>query len=118
MKTGVKSVVYVVVSIVVVFGIVSVLEQQPNRIKQNNNPRILQKKNNHHKIYKTCLHSPPPFNLPLKQMMNSVILHILTYVYQVGLRIWIVMNPTPNFNVLYPDQHKFDSDKDGIGCEK
>jgi len=22
-----------------------------------------------------------------------------------------------NFIVLYPDQHKFDSDKDGIGCE-
>ena len=23
-----------------------------------------------------------------------------------------------NFVVLYPDQHKFDADKDGIGCER
>ena len=26
--------------------------------------------------------------------------------------------PYRNFTVLYPDQHKFDGDKDGIGCEK
>lgn len=26
--------------------------------------------------------------------------------------------PYRNFTVLYPDQHKFDGDKDGTGCEK